>query len=78
MSPSRTFTAKVDVELSEWDDDEIQEEAERRGMKFGGGFEGIDHEDLARWAEMLRTGRDEEVLAEFRAALCGFLGLAFV
>ena len=75
---TRTFTAEVDVSLSEFDDDEIQDEANKRGLSLNNDFDGVDESDLRRWADMLRAGQDAQVMDEFRAALRDKFGLAFV
>lgn len=71
---TRTITVDVEVDLSDFDDDQIIEEAESRDIRL----QGIDQDDLRRWADMLRVGKDAEVLTELRAALGNHFGLAVI
>jgi hypothetical protein len=74
----RTFTAYVDVSLKDWTDEEIQEEANRRGLSMNNDFGGVDEEELKRWADLLRAGKEATVINEFRTALRDKFGLAFL
>lgn len=70
---TRTFTAEVEVSLSDFDDDEIEEEAMDRGFILSEP-ENIDEDDVVEMFYAFKFGKSERAMELARKIAADYMG----